>query len=70
MAKYIYLKCLDCSEDIEVYCDGDNAMMCPECRSVDNFEEIEEETTIYTYRNSKGERLDYTTSKYKEIDNE
>lgn len=43
MAKYIHLKCLDCSEEAEVYCDGDNAMMCPECRSVDNFEEIEDE---------------------------
>lgn len=43
MARYIYLKCLDCSEEVEIYCDGDNAMMCPECRSIDNFEEIEDE---------------------------
>ena len=41
MATYIWLECKDCSAEVEVYCDGDNAMMCPECRSVDSFEEIE-----------------------------
>lgn len=40
---YIYLKCKECGEENEIYCDGDNAMMCPECRSVDELEEVEEE---------------------------
>lgn len=40
---YIWLKCKSCNEEVEVYCDGDNAMMCPECRDIDNFEEIEYE---------------------------
>ena len=37
------LLCKECSEEVEVYCDGDNAMMCPECQCVDCFKEIEEE---------------------------
>lgn len=40
---FILLKCKECHEEVEVYCDGDNAMMCPSCRSVDEFEEIEDE---------------------------
>lgn len=39
----IWLRCKDCDEDVEVYCDGDNAMLCPECYSVDNFDEVEDE---------------------------
>lgn len=39
---YIWLECKDCNEQVEVYCDGDNAMVCPECRSIDNFNEIED----------------------------
>jgi ribosomal protein S27E len=42
MAKYIYLNCGDCDENVDVYCDSDNAMMCPECMSIDNFEEVED----------------------------
>ena len=38
---YLTLKCCDCDEIVEVACDGDNALFCPECRSVDNFEEAE-----------------------------
>jgi len=37
----LWVTCKDCSEDVEVYCDGDNAMMCPECLSVDSFDEVE-----------------------------
>lgn len=40
---YIFLKCKECSVENDIYCDGDNAMMCPECQSVDEFEEVEEE---------------------------
>jgi phage FluMu protein Com len=40
---HILLKCTECDEVGEIYCDGDNAMFCPECRSVDCFEEPEEE---------------------------
>lgn len=40
---FLWLKCLSCSEELEVPCDGDNPLMCPECRDIDNFEEIEEE---------------------------
>jgi hypothetical protein len=39
---YIFLKCKVCEEENEIYCDGDNAMFCPDCRSVDEFEELEE----------------------------
>lgn len=39
----ILLKCTECDETSEVYCDGDNAMMCPECRSVDSFTEPDED---------------------------
>lgn len=44
-AQWLDLHCKECGEDVEVYCDGDNAMMCPECRSVDCFEEREDEET-------------------------
>lgn len=37
------LVCNECGEEVEVYCDGDNAIMCPECRSVDNFSELPED---------------------------
>lgn len=40
---YIFLECQDCCETVEVYCDGDNAMICPECLSVDNFDEVQDE---------------------------
>jgi virulence-associated protein VagC len=40
---YHMLTCNECCEEVEVYCDGDNAMMCPECRSIDSFSQIEEE---------------------------
>jgi hypothetical protein len=40
--RYLDLICTECGQDVEVYCDGDNAMLCPECLSVDCFEEIEE----------------------------
>ena len=40
MARYIDLICRECCEEVEVYCDGDNAMMCPECMAIDNFREI------------------------------
>jgi len=53
VAKYIWLKCLDCSEEVEVYCDGDNAMMCPECRSIDNFEEVEQNDSNTTKTQGK-----------------
>lgn len=39
---YIFLKCTACDTENDIYCDGDNAMMCPECRTVDEFEEAEE----------------------------
>ena len=41
--KFIYLECKDCWNVVEVACDGHNAMYCPECHSVDNFKEIEED---------------------------
>jgi ribosomal protein S27E len=47
MARYLDLKCKECGEDVEVYCDGDNAMMCPECLSIDCFEERGEDETKY-----------------------
>lgn len=58
---YITLICNDCDEKSEVYCDGDNAMMCPECRSIDNFREVEREddckfcmgTNLSQYSNNK-----------------
>lgn len=40
---YEFVLCLDCDEEVEVLFDGDNASMCPECRSMDNFDEIEPE---------------------------
>ena len=40
---YLWLKCDECEEEVEVYCDGDNAMMCPECRSIDCFSHIDDE---------------------------
>jgi hypothetical protein len=40
---YLNLICKECGEDVEVYCDGDNAMMCPECRSIDCFTDYNEQ---------------------------
>lgn len=40
---YITLRCKECDEINDIYCDGDNAMMCPDCLSVDEFDEINEE---------------------------
>lgn len=42
MAKYILLKCKECQEVNEIYCDGDSPMMCSDCLMVDSFEEVEE----------------------------
>jgi len=39
----IFLTCNDCNEEVEVYCDGDGPMMCPECMSIDNFSEADYE---------------------------
>lgn len=39
---FIYVRCNDCGCENDVYCDGDNPMMCPDCRSVDNFETVED----------------------------
>ena len=41
--QYFFLKCKECDEIVEIGCDGDNAMLCPECRSVDCFTELDEE---------------------------
>lgn len=46
MARYLHLQCTECGEEVEVYCDGENAMLCPECLSVDCFTEIEEEKEL------------------------
>lgn len=35
--------CKDCDEVVEIKIDGDNPIFCPECRSIDNFEEIIDE---------------------------
>ncbi len=40
---FIFLRCKECGEEGDIYCDGDNAMMCPECRSVDEFEDPEDD---------------------------
>lgn len=42
MAKQYLLSCKECDSVNEIYCDGDNPMFCPDCRSVDCFEEIDE----------------------------
>lgn len=39
---YILLRCKECGEEGDIYCDGDNAMRCPECGTVDEFEEVDE----------------------------
>lgn len=39
---YIWLKCTECENENEIYCDGDHAMYCPDCQSMDTFEEVEE----------------------------
>lgn len=36
---WLQLICKECDEFVEVYCDAENAMMCPECRSVDSFKD-------------------------------
>jgi len=40
MAKYYLLRCKECGEIDDIPCDGDNPMFCPDCRSVDCFEEL------------------------------
>ena len=40
---YELMLCLECGGEVEVKFDGDNASMCPECRNIDCFEEIEGE---------------------------
>ena len=39
----VLVKCRECGEEVEVNFDGDNASICPSCRSVDCFDEVEEE---------------------------
>lgn len=41
--QYFFLKCKECESEVEIGCDGDNAMFCPECRSIDCFTELDEE---------------------------
>lgn len=38
----LYLHCNECGSSVEVRCDGDNPVFCPECRTVDNFSEIDD----------------------------
>jgi len=40
---HIYLKCTQCGETDDIQCDGNNPMICPNCRSIDSFEEPEPE---------------------------
>jgi phage FluMu protein Com len=40
---YILLKCRECGELNDIYCDGDSPMFCPDCHSIDSFDEPEEE---------------------------
>ena len=35
----LFLFCDNCEENMEVYCDGHNAMMCQQCRDIDCFSE-------------------------------
>lgn len=44
---YLDLYCKSCDQEVSVFCDGDNAMICPECRDVDNFKEIELDEIIW-----------------------
>lgn len=46
MAKHYLLKCKECDDINEIACDCDNPMFCPSCRSVDCFEELEEEVDL------------------------
>ena len=39
---YMWLTCNDCNEENEIVCNGDSPLFCPDCRSVDNFSDIEE----------------------------
>lgn len=39
---YIYLECKECGEQNDIYCDGDNPMVCPDCLSVDTLTELED----------------------------
>lgn len=45
MAIYIDLICRDCGENVEVYCDGDNEMHCPECRG-NNLKEVDDDDSF------------------------
>ena len=41
--RYIWLKCKDCNEEVEVAVPEDGPLLCPECLSVDSFEDLDEE---------------------------
>ena len=43
MSGRVFLTCTECDETSEIDCDGDKAIMCPECLSVDCFKEAEED---------------------------
>lgn len=53
------LYCKECDSEVEVYCNADDPMMCPECRSIDCFTEIEKDckfchgTALSQYSNDK-----------------
>lgn len=40
--RFIWLKCKECESELDVACDADNAMICPECLSIDCFKQIDE----------------------------
>ena len=35
----ILLFCKDCEQNLEVYCDGHSAMICPNCSGIDSFDD-------------------------------
>ncbi len=37
-----FMFCISCNEVVEVKIDGDNASMCPECRDIDSFIDLED----------------------------
>jgi phage FluMu protein Com len=37
------MKCKECDEENDIYCDGDGPLMCPECRTVDELEMVYDE---------------------------
>lgn len=44
---YINLKCNECDEINDIFCDGHNPLFCPSCRTVDNFSETDETEPEY-----------------------